>query len=327
MAVARLAAMKEEPPDPGDHAHLADPVSLEERILTLCAANPKGISDDVIIHDQPTVSAQQRMKALQRLLSQGKVDLLKQGSTLVYRLKATSSTTSKTKGFEMEERLVYQIIEDSGNKGIWNRDIRFKSNLVQTKIMKILRTLESKKLVKSVQSVQAPKKRFFMLHDLAPDESLTGGAWYSDQDFESEFVEVLNQNCLKFLQQKAVKAELDHPRDPASRKSASFSSGKEVCKFITELGISKVPLSVGDIETILNTLLYDGRAEVTVVACPATAGQDGTMQRLYRAMPTLLQDTGFSRMPCGVCPVINQCCDGGAISPSSCAYLKDWLNF
>ena len=74
MAVARLAAMKEEPPDPGDHApghaHLADPVSLEERILTLCAANPKGISDDVIIHDQPTVSAQQRMKALQRLLSQ-----------------------------------------------------------------------------------------------------------------------------------------------------------------------------------------------------------------------------------------------------------------
>ena len=41
---------------------------------------------------------------------------------------------------------------------------------------------------------------------------------------------------------QAVKAELDHPRDPASRKSASFSSGKEVCKFITELGISKVGL-------------------------------------------------------------------------------------
>jgi len=41
-----------------------------------------------------------------------------------------------------------------------------------------------------------------MLHDLTPDESLTGGAWYSDQDFESEFVEVLSQHCLKFLQQK-----------------------------------------------------------------------------------------------------------------------------
>ena len=41
-----------------------------------------------------------------------------------------------------------------------------------------------------------------MLADLAPDESVTGGAWYSDQDFESEFVEVLNQQCLKYLQHK-----------------------------------------------------------------------------------------------------------------------------
>ena len=41
-----------------------------------------------------------------------------------------------------------------------------------------------------------------MLYDLTPHESVTGGAWYSDQDFESEFVQVLNQQCLKFLEQK-----------------------------------------------------------------------------------------------------------------------------
>ncbi len=41
-----------------------------------------------------------------------------------------------------------------------------------------------------------------MLYDVKPDESLTGGAWYSDQEFESEFIEVLNQHCFKFLQQK-----------------------------------------------------------------------------------------------------------------------------
>ena len=34
------------------------------------------------------------------------------------------------------------------------RDIRFKSNLVQTQINKILKTLESKKLVKAIKSVQ-----------------------------------------------------------------------------------------------------------------------------------------------------------------------------
>ena len=63
--------------------------------------------------------------------------------------------------------------------------------------------MESKKLIKSVKSVQQGlKKKVYMLADLAPDESVTGGAWYSDQDFESEFVEVLNQQCLKYLQHK-----------------------------------------------------------------------------------------------------------------------------
>lgn len=43
-----------------------------------------------------------------------------------------------------------------------------------------------------------------MLYNLQPDRSVTGGAWYSDQDFESEFVEVLNQQCFKFLQSKVL---------------------------------------------------------------------------------------------------------------------------
>lgn len=114
--------------------------------------------------------------------------------------------------------------------GIWSRDIRFKSNLPLTEINKILKNLESKKLIKAVKSVavsvraspllpvlwryelrcltvhvccvQASKKKVYMLYNLQPDRSVTGGAWYSDQDFESEFVEVLNQQCFKFLQSK-----------------------------------------------------------------------------------------------------------------------------
>ena len=36
-----------------------------------------------------------------------------------------------------------------------------------------------------------------MLYNLEPDHSVTGGAWYSDQDFETEFVEILNQQCYR----------------------------------------------------------------------------------------------------------------------------------
>ncbi len=111
---------------------------------------------------------------------------------------------SKTKGFEKEEKLVYQIIEDSSNKGIWIREIRYKSNLPNKQISKVLKTLESKKLIKSVKSISAARKRVYMLYDLSPDESLTGGAWYSnEQEFETEFVDILNMKCNQYLQQKA----------------------------------------------------------------------------------------------------------------------------
>ena len=50
--------------------------------------------------------------------------------------------------------------------------------------------------------LQASKKKVYMLANLEPDRSVTGGAWYSDQDFESEFVEVLNQQCFIFLEQR-----------------------------------------------------------------------------------------------------------------------------
>lgn len=50
--------------------------------------------------------------------------------------------------------------------------------------------------------MQAGKRKVYMLYNLEPDSSVTGGAWYSDQDFEAEFVDILNDQCFKFLQQK-----------------------------------------------------------------------------------------------------------------------------
>lgn len=67
-------------------------------------------------------------------------------------------------------------------------------------------------------------------------------------------------------------------------------------------------LSEDNIRMILDTLVYDGRAVVTVMSAQQGQQQlvqdkDGDIQRLYRATKLVLQDTGFSRIPCGVCPV------------------------
>ncbi|XP_070103187.1 DNA-directed RNA polymerase III subunit RPC6 isoform X7 [Equus przewalskii] len=208
------------------------------RIIELCHQFPHGITDQVIQNEMPHIEAQQRAVAINRLLSMGQLDLLRSNTGLLYRIK-DSQNAGKMKGSDNQEKLVYQIIEDAGNKGIWSRDIRYKSNLPLTEINKILKNLESKKLIKAVKSVAASKKKVYMLYNLQPDRSVTGGAWYSDQDFESEFVEVLNQQCFKFLQSKAETAR-ESKQNPMIQRNSSFASSHEVWKYICELGISKV---------------------------------------------------------------------------------------
>lgn len=78
-----------------------------------------------------------------------------------------------------------------------------------------------------------------MLYDLDPDRSLTGGAWYSDQDFESEFVDVLNQQCFNFLEAKKQTAK-EAVGGPLTMNNNSYASVTDVWKFINQLGISRV---------------------------------------------------------------------------------------
>ncbi len=113
----------------------------------------------------------------------------------------------------------------------------------------------------------------FRLYDLEPDRSVTGGAWYSDhQDFESEFVEILNQQCHRFLSERRDRSKSQSHAGPVATRNASTASSKEVLKYISELGISKVQLKVEDIEAILDTLIYDGKVEkVCAIMCTVLA--------------------------------------------------------
>uniref|UniRef100_A0A8C2LBU6 Polymerase (RNA) III (DNA directed) polypeptide F n=1 Tax=Cricetulus griseus TaxID=10029 RepID=A0A8C2LBU6_CRIGR len=101
--------VKVQPPD-------ADPVEIENRIIELCHQFPHGITDQVIQNEMPHIEAQQRAVAINRLLSMGQLDLLRSNTGLLYRIKETQNA-GKMKGSDNQEKLVYQIIEDAGNKG------------------------------------------------------------------------------------------------------------------------------------------------------------------------------------------------------------------
>lgn len=154
-----------------------------------------------------------------------------------------------------------------------------------------------------------------MLYDLEPDSSVTGGAWYQDQDFESEFVDVLSQQCHRFLVQKWEDAN-KQGGGPLLIRNRSYATAGDVHKFICDLGISKVSLSVSDIESILYTVVLDNNAEQIAAA-------NGLM--LYRAINKFLPTPGIVKTSCGICPLVDRCADTGSINPRVCTYLTEWL--
>lgn len=285
------------------------------KILDLLKENEKGITEKTLQIAMSNVDNKIRAKCINDLLAKSKIEILKQGNQLLYKLKVGDRKLYEND----EENVVYSIIEDAGNKGIWSRDIRFKSKLPLTLLNKVLKSMENKKLIKSVRSVAAYKKKVYMLYDVKPDISVTGGTWYSNNDFESEFVEVLNQQCYRYLQKRAKTAS--SILNPNEKREKSYASSSEMCEYIRMIGISKVELNVPDIECILETLIYDGKVDKYIIE----DGED--VIKMYRAIEPFFTTTGLMRMPCGLCTVRDECTKDGLISPSKCVYFKEWFDY
>ena len=177
---------------------LSDMEGSEKKMVEdIILGEPQGLSNEMLIKRLPGVSATSRAQAINQLLKEAKIDLFKSKEGLLYKVKTPSKAASISG--DQEEKIVYSIVEKAGNLGSWIRDIRSQSNLGQTQLAKVLKTLEGKKLIKSVKTVNATKKKVYMLYNLEPDHSVTGGAWYNEQDFDSEFVEILNQQCYRWV--------------------------------------------------------------------------------------------------------------------------------
>ncbi|RHY31288.1 hypothetical protein DYB32_003623 [Aphanomyces invadans] len=136
----------------------------------------------------------------------------------------------------VEQRGVLHEIEKAGNKGIWTRDIKAKTNIPEVIIRKTIRLLETRHLVKAVKSISQKNKKLYMLFDLVPSRDITGGPWYNEQEFDHDFIDTLRNFVCQFIRAK-------------------------VPTYVHESGIAKVSLGPDEMMSILNTLIYDDRVE------------------------------------------------------------------
>lgn len=280
---------------------------VEHAVLALLGKHPAGVSNDVLGAELGHIDAQARVEAINALLRGGRVSLFQSAQgALLYRLAAPADT--KTKALGAEELLVYQVIKQAGNTGVWTRDMKVRTNLGQPQVSKILKTLEGRGLIKAVKNVNNPSRKLYMLAELEPSREITGGAWYTNQELDCEFIEVLRNTCLRLIE----------------RHENPHASLADVAAFINGRGVSRVELSHDEIRTLLDTLVADGKVEV--LAPPEGAPADAP-DRYRVAVLRVPETTPLTAVPCGVCPVIDQCREGGQISPQTCVYYGGWLDF
>ena len=102
-----------------------------------------------------------------------------------------------------------------------------------------------------------------------------------------------------------------------AERNASFATSKEILELVRDSRITKIELGLNDIETILDTLVYDGKVERSIT------GED--RNKIYRAISSYTNVSSLVTTACGVCPLMSQCGDVGLITPLKCLYMKQWL--
>ena len=299
----------------------------ETAILEQCKLHPEGIPDVDLAAKISHIPVTDRAVAINRLLSQRKLQIFKDGDALVYK-EVKQDEAVKFKGLSSEDLLVYQIIQQSGNTGIWTKELKQKSNLPQTQIGKIFKSLEARKLIKAVKHVAQQNRKVYMLYELEPSREITGGAWYTEHEYDAEFIHVLREQCVKFILARG-KVTLE-----------------DVCDFVKQTKLSHVDLGQEEVLQIVNTLVYDGKVdaheelELDKERDPDDpAGEHGgdddddldymeNVIVVYRpASLPIPKSSAFTAVPCGVCPVFQECAPGGLVSPETCQCMQDWLSF
>lgn len=105
-------------------------------------------------------------------------------------------------------------------------------------------------MIKPIKSVTAKTKKLYMLFDLTPAKEITGGPWYSEYEFDHEFIAELRNFILMCVR----------------RMNGGLGAGrgvtlKQISHKMLQANVSRVPLSLEEVQQLVQTLAFDYRIE------------------------------------------------------------------
>ena len=226
---------------------------------------------------------------------------------------------AKYDGLDQDHMLVLQEIRGSGNKGLWLRSIKKQTRISGARLNKALKLLLSKKLIKIIKSVLYTNKKIYMDYDTTPSEDHTGGPWYTEGAYDNSMIKALRKLIVSLCNKKGPQTieELAAPIDKVIEGGMNFRES--------------------DLLVLVNSLILDGklreimdrgvkRYEVDKHDFWVSASNED-----YNLLAANTEPPCIGCFPIGDCSVRPTSTSGqarkGAISPSTCPYMFNWLGY
>ncbi|KAI9685474.1 MAG: 34-kDa subunit of RNA polymerase III (C), partial [Bogoriella megaspora] len=151
-----------------------------------------GVEDDL----------QDLMKIVQDLVDAQLLAILQHDGETLYKIR-TREQAARVLNLTEDESLIYGHIDERQERGYWYFLLQKQSNLHKTVLDKVIKSLESKRLIKSVRNANNPTRKTYMLAELAPSEEMTGNSWYTEAELDDDFIAIVGEFVLKYIRSRS----------------------------------------------------------------------------------------------------------------------------
>lgn len=280
--------------------------AAEAKIIELCTRGNGMVMQDKLEEQMKESFSQDAIVAgLNGLLSKQRLVPSLQNNKLAYKLQSAEEA-QKLIGLTAEDRLILQEVTKAGDVGISAKELRGRANMQHPQVTKVLKKLVTRVLIKEVKSVTSKNKKVFMLVGVEPARELTGGSWYSGGEFDYELIAVLQKAALAYIQQK------------------DKATANEVCDFVRTSGLIKgKPINQSDIMSVLNSLVYDARIEVTPM--PMGAIRSSKSEQVYNLVSKLPRIESLAENLTSLPPATCECKACSLGYGPECQLTTQWL--
>lgn len=223
----------------------------KENILAFINMRIEGTTEKDIFEMFPGLSNIDFILIMNELVTCGKVEEYKNEKNV---------KIFKTKHQQNDfEKLVLDLLSDCGDKGVLLRDIKNKTNIPHTYLLKLLKKLEQDCKIKSIKSVNSNKKTY-VLYDVEPDKAVTGGIWFTNNDVDLDLVNNL-MNVLHVFITKTKEKQIETNNHLILPKIDSLATLASCHAFLIENKVLEVGITMDETKVLLDTLQYDGKIQ------------------------------------------------------------------